>query len=142
MAPNMHRLLIAALLAVLSMSLVPLLIRSTAANEITIGLARMGIALALLSPWIVRRVALRSFTRRDWMGLVFIGLAFGLHWLAYFSSIKMASASIAALAISTYGVHLLLLNWIVKRQTIRPAEWLAVLACFVGVVLIAPSFDL
>jgi len=142
MASNMHRLLIAALLAVLSMSLVPLLIRSTAANEITIGLARMGIALALLSPWIVRRVALRSFTRRDWMGLVFIGLAFGLHWLAYFSSIKMASASIAALAISTYGVHLLLLNWIVKRQTIRPAEWLAVLACFVGVVLIAPSFDL
>jgi drug/metabolite transporter (DMT)-like permease len=136
------RLLITALLAVISMSLVPLLIRSTEANEITIGLVRLAIAVGLLSPFILWRGKLGSLTRREWLGLGYIGIAFGCHWLTYFISIKMSSASIAALSISTYGIHLLLLNWLLKGQVIRVVEWGAVILCFVGVVLIAPSFDL
>lgn len=136
------RLLLTALLAVVSMSLVPLLIRSTDANEITIGLVRLAIAVGLLSPFILLRTNLRALTRSDWIGLAYIGIAFGCHWLTYFISIKMSSASIAALSISTYGIHLLLLNWLLKGQIIRLVEWGAVILCFVGVVLIAPSFDL
>jgi drug/metabolite transporter (DMT)-like permease len=136
------RLLITAVAAVISMSLVPLLIRSTAANEITIGLVRLAIAVGLLSPFILLRSDLRKLTGSDWLGLSYIGIAFGFHWLTYFISIKMSSASIAALSISTYGIHLLLLNWLLKGQVIRLVEWAAVILCFVGVVLIAPSFNL
>lgn len=136
------RLLITALLAVLSMSVVPLLIRSTAANEITIGLVRLAIAVAILSPFILLRSDIRRLSASDWLGLLYIGLAFGCHWLTYFVSIKMSTASIAALSISTYGIHLLFLNWLLNGQIIRLVEWAAVVLCFVGVVLIAPSFDL
>lgn len=136
------RLLVTALLAVLSMSVVPLLIRSTAANEITIGLVRIAIAMLCMSPFVLWRGTLRGLSRREWIGLALLGVVFGFHWLSYFTSIKMAGAAIGALSVSTYGIHLLLLNWRIKGIAIRPAEWLAVLLCFAGVVLIAPSFDL
>ncbi|MEX1032805.1 MAG: DMT family transporter [Cellvibrionaceae bacterium] len=135
------RLLLTALLAVLSMSVVPLLIRTTSANEITIGLVRIAIATALMSPFLIWRGNLRDLSRADWFSLLLVGLVFGCHWLAYFVSIKMSNASIAAIAVSTYGIHLLLLNWRIKKQRIRPIEWGAVVLCFVGVVLIAPAFD-
>lgn len=136
------RLLITALLAVISMSLVPLLIRSTNANEITIGLVRLAIAITILSPVVLQQNIFRDLVRRDWLGLLVVGLVFGGHWLTYFVSIKMSSASIAALSISTYGIHLLILNWLVKGHSIRPVDWSAVLLCLVGVILIAPAFDL
>lgn len=142
MAPVTPRLVFAALLAVLAMSLVPLLIRSSSANEITIGLARLVIAIGLVTPVVWRQGILRGLSRREWLGLLVVGLVFGCHWLTYFISIKMSSASIAAIAISTYGIHLLLLNWLLKSHLIRPIEWGAVVLCFVGVVLIAPSFDI
>lgn len=142
MAQFKSRLLFAALLAVVSMSLVPLLIRSSSANEITIGLARLAVAMILLTPVVLQQGILRGLAARDWLGLVFVGVVFGCHWLAYFVSIKMSSASIAAIAISTYGIHLLLLNWFLRIHEIRPIEWAAVILCFLGVVLIAPSFDI
>jgi len=88
-------LLIAALMAVLSMSLVPILIRSASANEVTIGIARLAIALVLLSPVIFFRQSLQ-LSVKAWLNLALVGIVFGAHWLSYFVSIKMASASMAA----------------------------------------------
>lgn len=136
------RLLITALLAVLSMSIVPLLVRSTIANEATIGIVRIIIAVLCLSPLVVLRRSVQGLSRREWLGMVLVGVVFGLHWFGYFTSIKMAGAAIGALAVSTYGIHLLLLNWLVKGVRIEPGEWLAVVLCFAGVVLIAPNFDM
>jgi len=141
MPPPSLRLVGLALLAVLSMSLVPLLIRSTQANEITIGLVRLAIAVALVSPVVYFRRERGTLSPPDWRMLLVVGLVFGAHWLTYFFSIKMASAAIGAIAVSTYGIHLLLLNWLVARQRILPVEWAAVGLCFIGVILVAPSFD-
>ncbi len=132
---------IAALLAVLAMSLVPVLIRSSNANEFTIGIVRLLVAILVVSPIIFYR----QFPRlkvNEWRGLVVVGLIFGAHWLLYFISIKWSSAAIAAIAVSTYGIHLLLLNWLFKKHTIRPLEWLAVFLCVGGCVLVAPKFSL
>ncbi len=135
-------LIIAALLAVLSMSLVPLLIRTTQANEAVIGIVRLGIALLVLTPLFLRPKILLALSARHWGLLIAVGVIFGVHWLTYFISIKASSASIAALAISTYGIHLLLLNWLIKGQRISAAEWLAIFLCFGGCVLVAPSLSL
>lgn len=140
-------LIVAALLAVLSMSLVPILIRSTSANEVTIGIVRLAIAMAILSPVILFRQrsgerGLRELSAGDWLRLLLVGLLFGIHWLLYFISIKWASASIAAVAVSTYGIHLLILNRFVKNHVVRLTDGLAVAACFAGCVLIAPDLDL
>ena len=136
-----NRALFAALLAVVSMSWVPVLIRSTSANEFTIGLVRLMIAVAVVSPLLFfkQRPQLQP---RQWLGLLLVGIVFGAHWLLYFISIKSSSAAIGAIAVSTYGIHLLLLQWFIKKQPIRPLEWLAVLLCFVGCLLVAPNFTL
>jgi len=133
--------LAAALLAVLSMSMVPVLIRASHANEITIGIVRLTIAIILLTPVFFFR-QLPCLSARQWFGLLTVGLVFGCHWLSYFVSIKWSSAAIAAIAVSTYGIHLLLLQWLVKGQRIRLLEWLAVFICFGGCILIAPNFSL
>lgn len=133
--------LIAALFAVLSMSWVPVLIRVSNANEITIGIVRLLIAIVVVTPFIFYR-GFPRLTKKQWKGLLFVGLVFGAHWLTYFTSIKWSSASIAAVAVSTYGIHLLLLNWIVKKQKILPLEWSAVFLCVVGCLLVVPQFSL
>ncbi|MGH1470557.1 MAG: DMT family transporter [Cellvibrionaceae bacterium] len=135
-------LIIAALLAVLSMSLVPLLIRTTSANEFTIGIVRIFIALLFLSPVVFFKNGKPSLGVSDWKNLALVGVVFGSHWLTYFISIKTANASIAALSLSTYGIHLLLLSWMFRKQQIRAVEWFAVAMCFGGCVLIAPSLNL
>ncbi|GAB1265450.1 DMT family transporter [Aurantivibrio infirmus] len=136
------KLVAVALLAVVSMSLVPILIRSTQANEITIGLVRLAIAILAITPVILIKKFHRQLSKSDWLSLCVVGLVFGGHWLSYFVAIKLSSAAIAAVALSTYGIHLLILNWLVKKQVVSLVEWLAVIACFLGCLLVAPEFDL
>lgn len=135
-------LVAAAVFSVLSMSLVPLLVRTTQADEFVIGIVRIVVTLLFLTPIILRRPALRALTRKQWALLVLIGVIFGVHWLTYFISIKYSGASISALALSTFGIHLLIMNWLFNRQRLQAGEWIAVLVCFIGCVCVAPSFDL
>lgn len=135
------KLVLVALVAVISMSLVPILVRSTQANEVTIGLVRLAIAIFAISPFIFFKQYYRQLKKADWLALAVLGLVFGGHWLSYFVAIKLSSASIAAVALSTYGIHLLILNWLVKKQAVSFVEWMAILVCFIGCLLVAPEFD-
>ncbi len=124
------------------MAAIPVLIKSLSANEITIGLARIVIAVLVLTPLLLLQGKLKGLCRRDWWGMLIIGGCFAGHWLTYFSSIKLATASLGAIAVTTFGIHLLFLNWLIKGQRIRPSEWLAVLLCFSGCLLVTPEFSL
>ncbi|MBB6523073.1 DMT family transporter [Pseudoteredinibacter isoporae] len=135
------RLILIALLAVTSMSMVPVLVKSTSANEISIGIFRLGIALLLISPFVFYRQLLLKLNKTQWLGLFWIGLCFGVHWLTYFYSIKAAGAALAAIAVSTYGVHLLLLNVVFKQYQIRVSEWLAIAVCIGGCIIVAPPLN-
>lgn len=141
MNSTLVRLVAIALLAVLSMSFVPVLIKSSHANAFTIGIVRLGIALVCVTPLLIAKGGINNIAMRDWPCLVAVGLVFGGHWLAYFFAIKLSTAAMGALAVSTYGIHLLLLNWILKRQTVLPLDWFAITVCVVGCLLVTPSFD-
>lgn len=136
------RLVFIALAAVVSMSLVPVLVKSISINEVTIGLGRLSIALLCITPFVWFKAGLATLNRRQWIGLMWIGGCFGLHWLSYFYSIKLAGAAVGAIAVSTYGIHLLILNAIIKRQAIAATELLTIALCFIGCLMVAPSFDL
>lgn len=135
------RLILIALLAVTSMSMVPVLVKSTSANEISIGIFRLGIALVLISPFVFYKKLLSGLNKTQWLALLWIGLCFGVHWLTYFYSIKTAGAALAAIAVSTYGVHLLLLNVVFKNYQIHLTEWLAIAVCIGGCILVAPPLN-
>ena len=136
------RLLGIAVLAVLTMSLVPVLVKSTAANETVIGITRLAIAALAFTPFVVAGGRLRLLDARQWRQLALIGLVFAVHWYTYFMSIKLATPAIAALTITTYGVQYLLLAWWFNGERAGPAEWLAIALCFTGCWLVTPRFDL
>lgn len=136
------RLLAVALIAITCMAFVPVLVKSTSANEATIGLVRLAIAVSIFSPLIYWWRSYRGLSRRDWGMLIVIGLVFGGHWLTYFYSIKLATASLAVTGISTYGIHLLVLNWLFNGTRFSIGNWLAIAVCFIGCLLLAPELSL
>lgn len=125
------------------MGVVPVLIKSVNANVVTIGLARLVITAIVITAIVHFQKGLRNIAcSRDWLNLTIIGVVFGLHWLCYFISIKLSTASLGAIGVSTFGIHLLLLNWIFKGQRVSVFDWLTVLICFGGCLLVVPEFNL
>lgn len=142
MTPVSPRLLTTALLSVSTMALVPVLISSINVNEITIGLVRVLIACAALTPLLLFKKLLKGLTASDWLALLLIGVVFAVHWWTYFYAIKNTSASLGALSLATYGIHVLWINCLLKAQRPRLSELLAILLCFCGCIIVAPSLDL
>ena len=134
-------LLLIAISATLLMSFVPVLIRFTQANEATIGIVRLAIGaagLALLAAFSKRKPKL---SRQDWRWLILLGSVFAVHWYAYFRSIKLADASLAAIGVATFGVHLLLLNGLILRDKLNSYDLTAVAVSFCGIYIAAPPLD-
>ena len=136
------RLILLAVIAVLTMSAVPVLVKSTLANPVTIGIARLGIAALAFAPIAFWRDRPGALNRAQWLQLMLIGAVFGIHWLTYFTSIKYATAAVAALAISTYGVQYMLLAWLFNGERVTPLEWLGIAWCFGGCVIVSPELSL
>ncbi len=82
---------------------------------IALGIVRLVLATVGMTAMLaVRRHARQAIAedfRRDWRGLVLIGMFFGLHWLTYFIAIKAGSPSMSELGFSTFGAQLPLLGW-------------------------------
>ncbi len=137
------RLLLTALLAVIVMSSVPVLVKATAANEVTIGIARLLIAAIVISALLViSGQSLRRLSSQQWRQLVVIGAVFAVHWLGYFASIKLATAAIASAAMATFGVQYLLLAWWFNGERLGRVEVLAMVACLAGCAAMVPAFTL
>ncbi len=137
-----QQLILVAIASVFMMSGVPVLVKSTAANEYTIGIFRLAVAIIVLTPMVLFRPQLRRLDRRQWQQLILIGIVFGVHWLLYFFSIKLATAAIAALTITTYSVQYLILAWLFNGERVTPIEWLAIAVCFSGCLIVSPGFSL
>ena len=136
------RLVLVGIIAVLTMSAVPVLVKSTEADAFAIGISRLVIAVLAFAPLVLFRGKLLRLQRQHWLQLVVIGVVFGLHWLTYFFSIKLATAAIAALTILTYSVQYLILAYIFNREHVAAPEWLAIALCFVGCLVVSPELSL
>lgn len=136
------RLILIGVIAALTMSAVPVLVKSSISNEFTIGISRLSIAALIFTPFILWRGHLPGLNRRQWQKLLVIGVVFGFHWLTYFASIKLSTAAIAALTIITYSVQYLILAWVFNGERVTPLEWLAIAVCFAGCVIVTPEFSL
>lgn len=137
-----QQLILVAIASVFMMSAVPVLVKSTAANEYSIGIFRLAVAIIALTPLVLFNGRLRTLDAGQWRQLALIGTVFGVHWLLYFFSIKLATAAIAALTITTYSVQYLILAWLFNGERVTPVEWLAIGLCFVGCLVVSPGFSL
>ena len=136
-----------AILSVLVFSSAPVCVRLVTLNTTTQGIVRLGLASLGMSIFLLakRRLTLaefKSWDRRTWVTLSVVGLFFGLHWLLFFSSIKLASAAIGAIGFSTYGLHLLLLGWLFGYSRVGAIDLLGLALACTGTYLLVPEFSL
>ena len=142
---NSRQALFVALAATLLFSSAPASIRAVSLGAIALGICRLGLAslgmTALLAMrWPQTRTHLARWDRRTTKALLLIGLAFGVHWLLFFFSIKIAGAAIGAIGYSTYGIHLIVLGWIFGRGQVTATDVVGLLLACVGTWLLIPEF--
>ena len=139
---SLRTLVAIAISAILLMSFVPVLIRYTQANEATIGILRLAIGAAGIGLILAFRKRHIKLNNHDWRWLICLGLVFAVHWYSYFRSIKLADASLAAIGVATFGVHLLLLNSVILREKLNTSDLFAVAISFSGIYIASPELDL
>lgn len=89
----------------LLMSTVPVVIKLTEANPWLLGIMRLSLAALVIFALIPSARRWSTLSRRDWLILASLGACFGLHWLTYFFSIKVGSATVAVIAtVSFHGI--------------------------------------
>ena len=128
-----HTLLPGISIALLGISLIafaPVVIKLISANVATIGIARLLIAIAAIAVWLVLKRERLSLNWQQLSRLLVIGVAFGLHWLTFFISIKESTASLAAIGLSTYGIFLLSLGWYFLGTRPQLIHWGAIVLAF------------
>lgn len=84
---------------------------------------------------------LQSWNSRTAKALLLVGLAFGIHWLTFFMSIKTANAAIGAIGFSTYGIHLIVLGWLFRRGRVIGIDVVGLVLACVGTWLLIPEFS-
>jgi drug/metabolite transporter (DMT)-like permease len=117
-------------------------VKFVSANTYTIGIARL--TFAALGSYVMLRKGrgMSSIPFKHWLILLSLGLLFGLHWLTLFLSIKIASASIASIGLSTYGVHLIILGWFFRKNAVTLTDIFAVILAIIGSIIVIPEFTL
>ena len=133
---------IEAAITLILMAGVPVCIKFTSANPLTIGLFRLGVATALIGIFLRPRKTDRPLSKSMIIPLIVIGILFSTHWITYFLSIKKATASIGILGISTYGIHLIFLGWVIRKNKPRIFDFIALELAIVGTYFIVPEFSL
>ena len=141
---SLHRSsLLKALWATVLFGSVPACIRVMDMDSYALGVWRLSLAAAGMTAILLAQGrSLRGIAaevRRDWKVLAAVGACFGLHWLTYFQSIKLASASIGALAFSTCGVQLPMLGWLFGFGRPRASAMAGVALAMAGSVMCLPS---
>ena len=138
--------MLVALFAILLFSSAPACVRKIHLDAVALGTLRLGIAslgmtLFLASRWPKTRRSLEAWNWRTSRALVSIGLVFGVHWLLLFLSIKISNAVIGAIGFSTYGIHLIVLGWLLGRGKVKGVDVVGLLLACAGTWLLIPEFS-
>ena len=136
------RISVEAIISLVLMAGVPIFIKFTNANPYTIGIVRLVMASILIGLYMVYRKERLILSRRHFKKQILIGILFSIHWITYFFSIKIATASIGILGASTYGIHLIFLGWVFLSSKPRIVDIFTIIIAFWGTYLIIPEFSL
>lgn len=126
-------------LGVAAMSLSAVFVRWSTAPSLALVLYRMLFAVTLLAPSTVlkNREELCALQRRDWLLCLVSGIFLGVHFFAYFESLRWTSIAASVVLCDTEVLFVALATVLILRKRISGKAWLAVLLAFGGSVVIA-----
>lgn len=112
-------------------------------GPVAISFGRTVFAAAAL--WGVLKFTKASFrvgSIQGWIMLTLIGALLTIHWLAFFRSIEVSTVAIGLLTLSTFPLFVTFLEPYFFKERLRGIDVATMVAAFLGVALIVPSFDL
>ena len=127
------------LLGVLGASLSSIFVRVSTAPSLILVLYRVGMAALLLLPVVLvkDREELRRMTGRE-VGLCLVsGASLGLHFAAYFESLRYTSIAASVVLVDTEVLFVALISILLLKKKLRKKAWLAILLALGGSVIIA-----
>jgi len=125
-----------AIIALALTATVSSVIKTIDIHPVALGVCRLSIA-SFLFFMANSSKAFRIFKyKSEFKYLIFLGLCFGVHWLTYFYSIKIASASIGVIGVATFGIHLTVISLFVLKIRPKKIDYFAVCLAVSGVILL------
>ncbi|RYX86516.1 EamA family transporter [bacterium] len=86
---------------------------------------------------------LRIRSKRDFGGLVLIGVLLALHWLSFFASVQVSNVAICLIALSTAPIIVVLLEPLFFRhEQLARSNIIVAIAVTAGVIIATPSWDI
>ena len=127
------------LLGVAGVSLSAVFVRWSTAPSLVLALYRMAFSSALLAPWtlLYHREELRTLSRRDLLLCLASGAFLGLHFAAYFESLRWTSIASSVVLVDTEVFFVALGSVLLLGKELPGRAWLAVALAFGGSVVIA-----
>lgn len=133
----MKRLIV--LLGVLGTSLSAVLVRWATAPSLVLVFYRMAFTVLLLSPavFLRNREELKGLKRKEVLLCLASGAFLGLHFSAYFQSLRMTSIAAAVVLADTEVLFVALATVLILHRRLPKKAWIAVALAFAGSVVVA-----
>ena len=133
----MKRLIV--LLGVLGVSVSSILVRLSTAPSLVLVLYRVGMAAVLLAPVVVlrNREEIKKLTLREAGLCLGSGACLGLHFAAYFESLRHTSIASSVVLVDTEVLFVALMSIVLFGKKTSPRAWLAIVLALGGSVIIA-----
>ena len=133
----MKRLLV--VLGVAGVSLSAIFVRWATAPSLVLAFYRMSMAAILLAPVVFwkNREELKKLEVREWILCTISGIFLGLHFAAYFESLRWTSIASSVVLVDTEVLFVALGTWLILRKKLSVKAWIAVTMAFGGSVVIA-----
>lgn len=123
-------------LAVLLWGFTGILGRAISLDSVMLTWYRMLFTAIIMAAILTIRKQWVRIERRDLWKLVLVGCLMGIHWVAFYGSIKLANASIALVCLSTASVFTALLDPYINKRRKDPVEIILGLLALAGVYFI------
>lgn len=133
----MKRLIV--LIGVVGISASAVLVRWSTAPSMVLVLYRMTIAVAMLAiPVLLKgREELKSMTKREWLLTLAAGCCLGLHFSAFFESLRHTSIAAAVILSDAEVLFVALGSILVFHKKLSRQCWVAVFLSLIGAVMVA-----
>ena len=83
---------------------------------------------------------LKDAWRLTWAAFVISGMILALHWVTFFSAVKVGGIAVATLGFASFPAFITLIEAFVLREQVERAEWVRLWLVTFGLVLITPAF--
>ena len=97
---------------------------------------RMGIAFISLSIFLLFKKQLFSIKRKDYFGILGVGVLVTLHWLCFFQSIKVSTVSVAVVCLATSSLFSALIEPIFFKRKLLAYEVVMGVVVFIALAFV------